>query len=458
MHHSTIQKNIVNLQLHSSVFYPHDGINNNRRKVSIMKSYNRNFILMIAGQIISIFGNTILRFSLSLYVLKVTGSASIFATITAIAVIPTILFSPIGGIIADRVNRRTIMLSLDFLTSALIFAFALFNVQSFSIPLIAVLMIALSIIQAFYQPSVSASIPLLVKEEQLMQANSTVTQINALATLMGPIIGGFLFSFLPFFLLLIIAAIAFLGSAILECIMRIPFHPMPTQGSALSIISSDIKESVHFLHYDNPSLISLMVAIAALNMVLSSFLNVGMPVLCNITLQLPATYYGWLEAAFGIGSIAGSLVVSRVMKRFKIQDAWCFLFIAALFLLPLAISLCLQATAYISYVCMLVSCIFIMLFATLFNIYSQTFLQKATPNHLLGKVGALITMISMCANPIGQAIYGILLDIFANHIYILVFICCILSCLIALFSKHSLTSLGNKGKQQNLFAEESISL
>ena len=134
-----------------------------------MKAFNRNFILMIIGQIISLFGNAILRFSLSLYVLQVTSSASIFATILAVSILPTILLSPFGGILADRVSRRSIMLNLDFLTSFLIFGFSMVSTRGFSIVLVAILMISLSIIQAFYQPSVQASIPLLVSENQLMQ-------------------------------------------------------------------------------------------------------------------------------------------------------------------------------------------------------------------------------------------------------------------------------------------------
>ena len=257
-----------------------------------MKAFNRNFILMIIGQIISLFGNAILRFSLSLYVLQVTGSASIFATILAVSILPTILLSPFGGILADRVSRRSIMLSLDFLTSFLIFGFSMVSTRGFSIVLVAILMISLSIIQAFYQPSVQASIPLLVSENQLMQANGIVVQINALATLLGPILGGFLFSFLPFSLLLNISGTAFFLSAILECIMRIPFQRVATDGSMLSIIRSDCRQSLHFLRHDNPTLLHLLLLLAGLNLVLSSFITVGLPVISNITLQLPPTFYG----------------------------------------------------------------------------------------------------------------------------------------------------------------------
>ena len=84
------------------------------------KLFHRNFSLMIIGQIISLFGNAILRFALSMYVLDLTGSAAAFGTILAVSMIPTVLLSPVGGIIADRINRRNIMVALDFTTAGLI--------------------------------------------------------------------------------------------------------------------------------------------------------------------------------------------------------------------------------------------------------------------------------------------------------------------------------------------------
>ena len=408
-----------------------------------MKAFNRNFILMIIGQIISLFGNAILRFSLSLYVLQVTGSASIFATILAVSILPTILLSPFGGILADRVSRRSIMLNLDFLTSFLIFGFSMVSTRGFSIVLVAILMISLSIIQAFYQPSVQASIPLLVSENQLMQANGIVVQINALATLLGPILGGFLFSFLPFSLLLNISGTAFFLSAILECIMRIPFQRVATDGSMLSIIRSDCRQSLHFLRHDNPTLLHLLLLLAGLNLVLSSFITVGLPVISNITLQLPPTFYGWLEAATGIGSIAGSIALPFFLKRVDMSGAWRFLLSGSLFLLPMALVLFLKTPVYIAYGCIFVSSICIMLFAALFNIYAQTFLQKSTPNHLLGKVASMVTMVVMCSYPIGQSLYGILLETFAERVDLLILFACIASLIISLLSRNALKTIGN---------------
>ncbi len=80
------------------------------------KLFTKNFVLLILGQLTSLFGNFILKLALSMYVLEVTGSAAIFAGILSIATIPTIVLSPLGGILADRADRRNIMVALDGLT------------------------------------------------------------------------------------------------------------------------------------------------------------------------------------------------------------------------------------------------------------------------------------------------------------------------------------------------------
>ena len=85
--------------------------------------FQRDFSIMILGQIISLFGNSILRFSLSLYVLDVTGSAAVFGTILAVSMIPTLVLSPFGGVLADRLPKQKIMAILDFVTAGMIVSY-----------------------------------------------------------------------------------------------------------------------------------------------------------------------------------------------------------------------------------------------------------------------------------------------------------------------------------------------
>ena len=66
---------------------------------------NKNFIIIVIGQIISLFGNAIQRFSMSLYLLEFTGSTAVFARILAISTIPYIIFAPIAGRLSDNINR-----------------------------------------------------------------------------------------------------------------------------------------------------------------------------------------------------------------------------------------------------------------------------------------------------------------------------------------------------------------
>lgn len=102
---------------------------------------------MAIGQIISLFGNQILRYALPLYLLNQTGSSVLFGTILACSFIPMIILFPIGGIIADRVNKRNIMVILDFATAMLIFLFCLLVGKIDVIPLMTITMIILYGIQ-----------------------------------------------------------------------------------------------------------------------------------------------------------------------------------------------------------------------------------------------------------------------------------------------------------------------
>ena len=87
--------------------------------------FRRDFTLVVIGQIISLFGSAILRFALPLYLLRQTGSPALFGAVGAAAFIPAVLCAPVGGAVADRVNKRDIMVVLDFSTAGLVLLFTL---------------------------------------------------------------------------------------------------------------------------------------------------------------------------------------------------------------------------------------------------------------------------------------------------------------------------------------------
>lgn len=156
--------------------------------------FTRNFTLLLLGQASSLLGNYTLRFALSMFVLEETGSAATFAGILAVSMVPTILLSPLGGVLADRANRRNIMVALDALSGlAVLGAMALFPLGD-RVFLTGALLVILSVLGAFESPTVQACVPQMVEESQLLRGNALVNQVSSLASLVTPFLGSLLYT------------------------------------------------------------------------------------------------------------------------------------------------------------------------------------------------------------------------------------------------------------------------
>ena len=145
--------------------------------------FTRNFTLLVLGQVSSLLGNYTLKFALSMYVLERTGSASVFAGPLAAAMAPTILLSPVGGVLADRADRRRIMVTLDALSGLAVLAAAAAMQAADHIAVIAALLFVLSILGAFESPTVQACVPQMLSGDDLLKGNAVVGQVQAVAGL-----------------------------------------------------------------------------------------------------------------------------------------------------------------------------------------------------------------------------------------------------------------------------------
>lgn len=279
---------------------------------------------MILGQIISLFGNSILRFSLSLYVLDVTGSAAVFGTILAVSMIPTVILSPFGGVLADRLPKQKIMTILDFVTAGMIVSYDVIFGSTGSLAAVAVFMILLTLIQAFYQPAVQASIPLLAAREHLMAANGIVMQVQALAGLLGPILAGMLYGIGGVKPILAASAVCFFLSAVMELFLRIPHDKRVPEASPVRTALLDLKEALLYLIKENTCLFKLLIIVAGINLFLSALFIIGLPYLVKIYLGMSAQAYGFAEAALGLGSILGGLLSGLAGKKIKFKQSHFF--------------------------------------------------------------------------------------------------------------------------------------
>ena len=121
-----------------------------------MKLFTRNFTLLILGQASSLLGNGALRFAVSMYVLDATGSAGTFSLIVALSMLPMIALSPLGGVLADRADRRRIMVALDALSGLTVLLGALTLALGGGVAAVGALLMALSVLGAFESPTVQA--------------------------------------------------------------------------------------------------------------------------------------------------------------------------------------------------------------------------------------------------------------------------------------------------------------
>lgn len=377
--------------------------------------FRRDFTMVVIGQIISLFGNAILRFALPLYLLKETGSAALFGLVTACSFLPMIVLSLLGGVMADRVNKRNIMVILDFSTAALILAFGLLLGNVSLVPLFIVVLMILYGIQGAYQPAVQASIPSIVAEENLIAGNAVVNQINSLSGLLGPVIGGVLYGAFGINIILVVSIICFVISATMEIFIRIPYVRRKAEGNMVQIAGRDLKESYHFVRTKQPVFFKVAVIVGLFNMTLSAVLVVGLPVLLVEHLKVSDNLFGIAQGVMGLGGIAGGILAGVLGSRLDIRKVYLSLLLCALCVTFMGAAIMLGLPVMVSYAVITAMSLLCMSFSTVFVVQIMAFVQERTPGELVGKVIAAIMAISTCAHPIGQSVYGMLFELLKEN-------------------------------------------
>lgn len=405
------------------------------------KKYGKDFTLVVVGQIVSLFGNAILRFSLPLYLLRETGSSTLFGIVTACSFLPMIVLSLLGGVLADRVNKRNIMVCLDFLTAGVITVFSWLLGIVPIIPLFITVLMLLYGISGTYQPAVQASIPALVPKEKILSANAIVNQIGALANFIGPIIGGMLYGAFGIVIILKVSVLCFVLSAVMEIFIKIPFQKQPTQDKVLQIAAGDLRDSIRFLRMEKPLFVQICIVIAGLNLFLSPMLTIGIPVIVVDKLHLTDGLLGLTQGMLAVGGILGGLLTVLLDKKLTPQTAYVPLFLCTACSCLMGFGMAIGQSPMIKYIILSVTGLSVTIFTTMFSIQMLAVVQAETPQHLIGKVVACIMTFIMCVQPIGQLLYGFLFECLPSQPVIIIG-ASMISLVIAVRSKKILIKLG----------------
>lgn len=393
----------------------------------------KNFVMVVIGQIISLFGNQIIRFALPLYLLNETGSPGLYGFVQAFSAIPSIILSPIGGLIADRVDKRKIMVYLDFSTAVL---FAIVMVLLGRVNLILVVGVSLFLlfaIQGIYQPAVQASIPSLVSDEGIMPANSVINLVSSAASLVGPMFGGIFLANIGIFPILYISMGCFFASAILEIFIKIPFTTESWGDSILKTAKSDLKISLRYIFKQQPCVWMACVIIALVNLVGTSLITIGLPVICKTNffpndIEYSDKMYTLAMIVMGVGYGIGAVIAGGFSHKIKLSFYTPLLFLCAMQFGIIGLALFFPIPVMAQYVILVICCFFMSMFAVMFMVLMLGNLQIITPDSIVGKVIGCAMAIGTCATPIGSAMYGGLFQGLGDLPYIMFFFalaCCI---------------------------------
>ncbi len=398
------------------------------------KLFTKNFTLLVLGQASSLFGNYILRLALSVYVLEVTGSAAVFAGILSIATIPTILLSPLGGILADRADRRNIMVALDTLTGVSVLCAAVFLSGKNAVAVIGVLLVVLSVLGAFETPTVQACIPQMLSGDNVIKGNAAVNQVASISYLIAPLLGGILYSAVGLKPVMYASVVCFFITALFECFIKLGCQDREFKGNILSMVKNDFSGSIRFIMKERPDIMKMLLLAAFSRFFVMGVTLVGLPFLVRTVLGLDAKFYGGAESALAVATILGSIAAGLFTEKLRSGRLSYVLAAIGICIIPAGAVFLLPSGAFIRYAVIIAAFCGMQAAISIFSIFAVSMIQQNTPDALIGKIMAYTSAVTMCAQPVGQMAYGFLFDRFQGTVYLVLIPSGIMVCVIGLLA------------------------
>ncbi|MCF0147855.1 MAG: MFS transporter [Clostridium sp.] len=377
---------------------------------------DKNFSLLMFGKITSLIGSSMQGFALSLYILSTTGSASKFASILAISIIPQLILGPFAGVIVDWFYRKNILIVLDLISGVLVSIFAVIYVVTGEMTLvnIYIMIIILSVISTIDSPALQTIIPTITKKEELVDANALNSLIMSIGSVVSPAIAALVYGSLGLMGVFIINSISFFLSAISELFLVIPRSAKNKEKISMKAFLGEFKEGLNFVK-KRKDIINIISLAIILNFAFGS-LNVGITFISKITLRISDFQYGLLQSVTVIGTIVSTFFIKWFSKKNSIgKNIYVCFMMASFIILGYAIVtfdyFVAMENSTIYLFLLLISVNFILfIFISLGNMFAEINFQSIVPLDFMGRVGTVMTTGCMIAIPLSNMMYGYLFD------------------------------------------------
>jgi MFS family permease len=364
----------------------------------------RDYRLIIFAFITSSLGNAVYQLTLPLLVLKLTGSALTTGAVYAVEFLPFLLLSLPGGVLADRVNRRLMLVAGDSISGLLAVLLAVIVTFATSHTVWAILVVAflLGCVDPIYHPAFQSFIPDVAPRDKLPQANAWMQAGDNAMGLLGPVIAGVAVTLFGYETTIYLDAVTFGISAI--AILFIRYQPERVAktdgGKRMSGVVADIREAGQYIVRRNRVLLAGALTFTGTNfaiwMVQATFVFY-----LTAYRHLSPGVIGVVFGAQGVGSVIGSSLAPKIIQHIP-QGRTIILSTAAAGLCTMSLIL-FRHVAEITVIWGLLAS-----FGSINVVSFFSLRQQIVPSHILGRVVATTRMLAYVSIPFGALAAGAL--------------------------------------------------
>ena len=275
------------------------------------RGWAAKFFTIWGGQALSLLGSQLVQFALIWWLTKTTGSATVLATASLVGLLPQVFLMPIAGAMVDRMNRRVVMIAADSLIAlaTLVLAF-LFWQGLVQVWHIYTLMFVRSALGGFHWAAMQASTTLMVPKEHLARIQGFNQILNGGLSIVGAPLGALMLEWLPMQGILGIDVVTALLAVIPLLFIPIPqpqAAPAAEGATGAVLVWQDFKAGLRYtFHW--PGLMMILGMATLINLILTPAFSL-LPILVTKHFEGGAIHLAWLESIYGIGMIAGGVLL-----------------------------------------------------------------------------------------------------------------------------------------------------